>query len=176
MAGGDFGGSVSASCGSEGVEGAEGCPERAVEIVDSTGRLDEQAVAWLTECLARALAELGAVGEVRARVVDDAEMARAHQRYAGVAGTTDVLTFDLAESPGRLDVDLLVCLDEGERRARELGHGRERELLLYMVHGLLHCLGFDDADEASARRMHAEEDRVLARIGVGATFAPGEGA
>lgn len=176
MAGGDFGGGVTASGGSEGVARAEGCPERVVEVVDSTGRLDEQAVGWLTECLVRALAELGAEGEVRARVVDDAEMARAHRRYAGVEGTTDVLTFDLADSPGRLDVDLLVCLDEGERRARELGHGRERELLLYMLHGVLHCMGFDDADEASACRMHAEEDRVLARIGVGATFAPGEGA
>ncbi len=147
-----------------------------MEVVDSTGRLAVEEVGWLTDHLTRALVELGASGEVRARVVDDAAMAQAHRRHAGVEGTTDVLTFDLSEEAGRLDVDLLVCLDEAERRGAELGHAREREMLLYMVHGVLHCLGHDDADEAAARRMHAEEDRVLAAIGVGATFHPGEGA
>src|SRR6185369_8183115 len=95
------------------------------------------------------------------RVVGDEEMAAAHQRFSGVAGTTDVLTFDLTEAGGALDVDLLVCFDEASRQAASRGHGVERELLLYVVHGVLHCLGHDDHEEAAAARMHAEEDRVL---------------
>jgi len=43
--------------------------------------------------------------------------------------------------------------------------------LLYVVHGVLHCLGHDDHDEAGYASMHALEDRVLYAIGVGATFA-----
>ncbi len=120
-----------------------------------------------------ALASRDAVGEVRARVIDDTEMADAHQRWSGVAGTTDVLTFDLREDGrGPLDVDLLICADEARRQAEARGIAVERELLLYIVHGVLHCLGFDDHDEAESARMHAEEDRLLAAAGVGATYAP----
>lgn len=123
--------------------------------------------------------ELGCQGEVRVRVMADAEMAAAHERYSGVPGTTDVLTFDLREErteAAPLDTDILVCIDEARRQAAERGMTAERELLLYIVHGVLHCLGYDDHDEAAHRAMHAEEDRVLEAIGVGRTFAvPGAG-
>lgn len=122
-----------------------------------------------------AMERLGATGEVRVRLVEDAEMAAAHQRHCGVPGTTDVITFDLTEGGSArgkaLDVDLLVCADEAERQARTRGHEVRGEVLLYIVHGMLHCLGHDDHDEADASAMHAREDEVLTAIGVGATYA-----
>jgi probable rRNA maturation factor len=112
---------------------------------------------------------------VRARVVGDVEIARAHVSHLGEPGTTDVITFDLSEGP-ELDVDLLVCVDEACRQASARGHSVERELLLYVVHGVLHCMGFDDHDEAGALAMHRREDEVLSAIGVGRTFgAPADG-
>lgn len=144
-----------------------------LDLFDATGRLGRAPIVWLREHALLALGALGATGEVRVRVVGDAEMASAHERYSGVSGTTDVLTFDLREGGGPLDTDLLICFDEASRRAGELGHAVERELLLYIVHGVLHCLGHDDTDEASSARMHAEEDRVLESIGVGAVYQTG---
>lgn len=129
---------------------------------------------WLSEHAAAAARLLAVAGEVRVRVVGDTEMAAAHERYSGVPGTTDVLTFDLRDDPaagGPLDTDILVCIDEARRQAAARGLSVERELLLYIVHGVLHCLGFDDHDEAAHRAMHDEEDRVLEAIGVGRTFA-----
>ena len=127
-----------------------------------------------------AMERLGATGEVRVRLVEDTEMAAAHERHCGVPGTTDVITFDLTEGGSALgealDVDLLVCADEAERQARVRGHEVRGEVLLYIVHGMLHCLGHDDHDEADANAMHAREDEVLAAIGVGATYAPSPGA
>ncbi|USO00146.1 MAG: rRNA maturation RNase YbeY [Phycisphaeraceae bacterium] len=122
-----------------------------------------------------ALAHLGSPGEVRARVVSDAEMADAHERYSGVAGTTDVLTFDLSEA-GALDTDLLVCVDEARRQADRRGHPVEHELTLYIIHGVLHCLGYDDKSDADSARMHAEEDRILTAIGLGPVYAAHAGA
>lgn len=147
----------------------QGMARCAVAIVG----LDPGLHPWLVARLDRALAMLGPTGEVRVRIVDDESMAAAHQQFSGVAGTTDVLTFDLSEG-GRteLDVDILVCRDEAARQAAARGHEAQRELLLYMIHGVLHCLGHDDHDEAAAARMHAEEDRVLEAIGVGRTFGP----
>lgn len=146
-------------------------PGLGVDVVDGTGRLGTCRLAWLIDRARQALAPLGVSGEVRVRVVDDAEMAEAHARWAGVEGTTDVLTFDLRDDPaGPLDTDVLACLDEAERQAVERGHAPERELLLYLVHAVLHCCGHDDHDEARAERMHALEDDLLERAGVGATF------
>ncbi len=151
-----------------------------VEVVDSTGRLGDRQ-GWLTAHTERAAAELGVMGEVRVRVVDDLAMTKAHQRWRGEESTTDVLTFDYRDpalpaasrqSPvAPLDADILVCLDEASRQAAARGHAPERELILYIVHGLLHCLGYDDYDEAAGAAMHRREDEVLTRIGVGPTYA-----
>ena len=143
-----------------------------LELTDSTGRLDAKAGSDLTALLHRAASELDARGEVRVRVVDDATMSDLHARHSGVAGTTDVLTFDLRPMGlGPLDTDIIVCLDEAARQAATRNHSPERELLLYALHGMLHCLGHDDHDEAAYARMHAAEDAVLTAIGVGPLFA-----
>jgi probable rRNA maturation factor len=145
-----------------------------VDILDLHALVPAAARAWLADRAGAALARLGAGGEVRVRIVPDTEMAAAHVRYCNDPGTTDVLTFDLREDPsagGPLDVDVLVCADEARRQAASRGGAVERELLLYVVHAVLHCLGEDDHDEAGARRMHEREDATLAAIGVGPVFA-----
>jgi len=134
---------------------------------------------WLLGQGRRALEELATRfnlrGEVRVRVVRDDEMASLHARTMGIDETTDVLTFDFLsdeqEREGRIDADIVVCVDEAARHARGRGHAPERELLLYVVHGVLHCIpGFDDIEEADAHRMHETEDEILRAIGVGDVF------
>ncbi len=166
-----------------------GRPSPTVAWADGTGRISAETLDWLAEQMTASVAWLWARagshprptpdgGEVRVRVVGDAEMSAAHLRYAKVPGTTDVLTFDLSEGESgsrALDADIVVCVDEAERQARERGHDPRRELLLYAVHGLLHCLGHDDHDAASYERMHRLEDEVLTAIGVGAVFGASHG-
>jgi probable rRNA maturation factor len=120
------------------------------------------------------------------KVAGDREMADLHWRTRRIAGTTDVLTFDLREkSEDRrqktedqqgvpVELDTVLCADEARRRANELGHTVREELLLYCVHSLLHVQGFDDVTAAGARRMHEREDEVLEAIGVGAVYATGK--
>lgn len=136
--------------------------------------------AWL-HAVTGALADTGVRGgSVRIRLVTDAEMAAAHAKYSGIEGTTDVLTFDMRdEVEGQaedlpadpLDVDVWVCVDEARRQAAARNIELLREILLYCLHAVLHCLGHDDHDEEGFARMHAEEDRILEHIGVGRTFA-----
>ena len=138
-------------------------------------RIDGSGIAWIIEHARLAGRELKLTGELRVRVIDDGEMAALHEKHLGEASTTDVMTFDLAEGTAArgkaMDADAHVCVDEAARRASELGHPVERELLLYVVHAMLHCLGHDDHDDESYARMHAFEDLILERIGVGKTFA-----
>ncbi|MDX2131073.1 MAG: rRNA maturation RNase YbeY [Planctomycetota bacterium] len=162
-----------------------------VDIIDSTGTLASDAVTFIRMNACKAGAILRARGELRVRVVDDAAMSEAHGRYLGDPTTTDVITFDYSDAAGRpgkpeslptksdsdrslyaVDADILICVDEADRRARQGGYAVERELLLYVVHGLLHCLGWDDEDPAESSGMHRLEDAVLFAIGVGRVYQP----
>jgi len=151
-------------------------PDRpaAVEVIDETDALTPTQTDTLAGLIARAAGAVapGLPHDVRALVVRDERMAELHELHTGVPGTTDVLTFDYRERQAEpLDVDLLLCLDEASRQAAPRGHGMREELLLYAVHGLLHCMGHDDHDPADAERMHTEEDRILTELGVGPIFA-----
>ena len=100
------------------------------------------------------------------RVVSDAEMTELHGRWKQVARTTDVVTFDLTEEgETAVVVDMAICDDEARRQSVERGHDLPDELLLYVIHGLLHCCGHDDQTVEQAQAMHLEEDRLLERIG-----------
>ncbi len=142
------------------------------DLIDPGQHLTESQRAEIRTLVEGALAIIGRPGEVRARIVGDEEMAEAHARYKDVPGTTDVLTFDLSEQDP-LDIDLLVCAHEAERRAEELDHPATHELVLYIIHGVLHCVGFDDASPADAEAMHREEDRILSAVGLGPVFSSG---
>ncbi|MDA1262181.1 MAG: rRNA maturation RNase YbeY [Planctomycetota bacterium] len=109
--------------------------------------------------------------QISIRIIRDEEMSQLHKKYSNVDGTTDVLTFVQGNLDSGIEVDLALCADEAVRRSVEFGHSVENELALYAVHGLLHAIGFDDHDEEHARRMHAEEDRILTLLGIGAVYA-----
>lgn len=111
------------------------------------------------------------VARVSISIIDDDAMVKLHSTWHNLATTTDVITFE-SSTTGPLEVDLAICLDEANRAAVDRSHAPDAELLLYMVHGLLHCCGFDDHDEDAAAQMHSEEDRLLAAIGHDAVYAP----
>lgn len=155
-----------------------------IDVRAASGLVQRPDLAWIASRLrsaaeAAARRERIAIARLDVLVVDDAYMSRLHERHAGETGATDVLTFDAREDRSRpIDADIVICADEAARRAAEFSHSIERELLLYCLHGLLHCLGYDDHDEAGWKRMHAREDEILAEIGVGPVFdasRPAEG-
>jgi probable rRNA maturation factor len=148
-------------------------PGLTLEVHDETERLSEADLARFRSDLARAVAVAAPAGDhdVRVLIASDETMIDLHRRHSGDASTTDVLTFDLrAEPEGPLDVDLVVCLDEARRAASARPHNEVDELILYSLHGVLHCLGYNDHDEDAYRRMHAREDEILTAIGLGNLF------
>lgn len=152
-------------------------PVCTVEIEDATGRWAADTLAWVAKRGKAAGEHLDCSGEVRVRLVGDAAMSAAHLKHLGDASTTDVMTFDMADGSAAttrvLDADVLICLDEAERQASLRRHGAPLEVLLYLVHAILHCLGYDDQTRAGARSMHETEDRVLSAIGVGVVYRAG---
>ena len=87
-------------------------------------------------------------------------------------GFADVLTFPLETDSGghTISGEIVVCVPEARRRARERGIPLEREVLLYALHGMLHLIGYDDRTDAGFAKMHRIEDDILTALGVGPVF------
>ncbi len=153
--------------------GTGGASVTAVEIDRALGApgFDDLDLPWLEARLVEAIAQISRpVGQVGVCLADDALMRRQHRKFIGRERTTDVLAFETSTSPDPIEVDIIVSVDEAARAAARLGHPVERELLLYCLHGVLHCAGFNDKTAPEYKAMHAEEDRILSAIGVGPTF------
>jgi len=140
----------------------------AVEVLDRQRALRFDCD-WLARVARRAAARLRArSGELCILVVDDRRIATLHERWLGIAGPTDVITFDLADDGPRdgLHGDIVVSAETARRTARELGWAPRHELAYYVIHGLLHLAGFDDHTAADRRKMRARERSLMAAVGL----------
>ena len=100
----------------------------------------------------------GADGEVGLWICRDNEIAELHERYQGIPGPTDVLSFP--GDPPYLG-DIAISADTATAQAAEAGHSPNREIAYLALHGLLHLLGYEDETEAGAREMERRARRVL---------------
>ena len=110
--------------------------------------------------------------QISVAVVDEARMAELHQRHLGKTGPTDCLSFDLGDD-GRgqnLEGEIVVSWETARREARARQIDAQAELALYVVHGLLHLLGYDDRTPEQSARMHRMEDEILASLGLGPVY------
>lgn len=121
--------------------------------------LEELAVKALGSCLElSAPQKSGLIGlpEVSVAIVSDRRMAALHEKFMNQAGPTDVLTFDHGE--------IVISADTASRNAQVFRNPVARELLLYVVHGLLHLHGFDDGTPADRRKMEKAQDQIVREI------------
>lgn len=105
--------------------------------------------------------------EISVAIVDDPTIHQLNRQFLEHDYPTDVLTFPL-ESPeenGLLAGEIIVSWDTAKKNAEELGLSAEGELLLYVVHGTLHLLGFDDHEEEDAAAMRDAERECLKALG-----------
>jgi len=90
-------------------------------------------------------------------------------RFMGVDAPTDVLSFPSGErDPETGDLylgDVLISYPRAESQAAQDSHPVTAELQLLTVHGTLHLLGHDHADEGEKSRMWTAQGEILAMIG-----------
>lgn len=77
---------------------------------------------------------------------------------------TDVLSFSLSDEDetAGIDGEIYIDLDTAAERHEEFGVTFEEEARRYVVHGLLHLIGYDDATPAEKQAMRTLEDQYLA--------------
>ena len=87
-------------------------------------------------------------------LVSDARIAALHQQFMNIAGPTDVITFHHGE--------IFIGVETAAANARRFGTTSDAEIRLYIAHGILHLLGFDDKTAAAARKMAKTQERMVA--------------
>jgi probable rRNA maturation factor len=115
----------------------------------------------------RVLREIGRRdAELSIALVDDAGIRALNAAWRGRDRATDVLAFSLEEGPhaerrGALLGDVVIGVETAARQARARRRDLDDEVARLLVHGALHLIGHDHARPAEARRMRAEERRIL---------------
>jgi len=93
--------------------------------------------------------------------VDNGRISEFNSRFLGDKRSTDVLAFDLSEKkePGVLRADIIVSAQKASEQSKSFKTTPDYELSLYVIHGILHILGYDDhtgQDTAVMRRKEKE--------------------
>ena len=117
-------------------------------------------------------------GTYEVALVDAEQIKMLHQRYRGTAEATDVLAFDLRDSAGPgpghdIVAQIVICTDVARQAATKRHLDPRAEVLLYLIHALLHLTGLNDDGRAERRAMHQIEDQILLGLGVGKVYQPG---
>jgi probable rRNA maturation factor len=165
-----------------------GLHESAVFGADEQSEIDVDLLRWVR--LARfVLSEENVPEEAELSVifVDEQAITDLNERFLGGTGPTDVLSFPMDDDvvlggrqpdqggrgpgspsePGDPPVvlgDVVVCPQIAARQARERGQPASDELALLVVHGVLHLLNYDHAEERESATMKRRERELLDRF------------
>ena len=97
---------------------------------------------------------------------DEVEMARLHGEFMNDPTPTDVMSFEGDEDDEGYLGDVIVCVDVAKKESEHHEHDELAELQFYVVHGLLHLMGYDDESEEERDEMHRLQRVVLKQEGV----------
>lgn len=115
--------------------------------------------------LAEAVLELeGArANELSVQFVDAVACSEIHARHFNDPSITDCMSFpmDPPDSEYRVLGDVVVCPHVAIDYCAEHGGDPREETSLYLVHGILHLLGYNDIGEDDRAAMRAAEERHM---------------
>lgn len=111
-------------------------------------------------------------------LTDNRHIRDLNREYVGTDGLTDVISFSLEDLDwrpgshnGGVNGEIIASAELALEQARARDLDPRAELLLYLVHGLLHLVGYADTNLEEARRMHEREDELLEPFGFSNVYA-----
>ena len=104
-------------------------------------------------------------GEITVCLVNNRRMRKFNLKYRGQDKPTDVLSFNLYAKTGRsfrpCAADIIVSTETAISNSKIFKTTPIYELLLYVVHGLLHVFGYEDKNYRQQKIMQNRAARIL---------------
>ncbi|MDY6050766.1 MAG: rRNA maturation RNase YbeY [Corynebacterium sp.] len=145
-----------------------------VEVYDEDSGRDVNAEMLISVAsFAIAAMDVHEQAELTIYLVDEPTIADLHERWLGLPGPTDVMSFPMDEiTPGGGKPDaaqpgpamlgeLVLCPVFAGRQAQRAGHDLGHELALLTVHGVLHVLGYNHVEPDEEQHMFALQNDIL---------------
>lgn len=131
-----------------------------IEIeLQNTGQLSDATLRNLEPWLRKVVGTLAPDARTLAvRLTGDEELQKLNRNFRGVDRTTDILSFPGTETPeGRHLGDIVISVPTARLQAAERDHHLLRELKILLLHGVIHCLGYDhESDDGEMDKMEAD--------------------
>ena len=99
-------------------------------------------------------------------IVDDETIQQLNAQRLGHNWPTDVISFVLDQDSLSLEGEVIASAETAAKVCVAAGWSAQDELLLYIVHGLLHVAGLDDVEQEDRQEMRQAERECLLAIGV----------
>ena len=100
------------------------------------------------------------IGEIHISLMSDERLLEINKKHLNHDDYTDVITFDYS-TQNTIHCDIAVSTDRVSENAHNEGITIEDELARVMIHGILHCVGFNDKKEDDRRTMRSKENELL---------------
>lgn len=126
------------------------------DLLDQFTRSGNMALPMILEHPANGGGVLGDMEEVEISIVNDEVIAQVHEDFMDIPGATDVITF----AHGEIVISAETALEYGAKYESSF----EKELMLYIIHGLLHLAGHEDADPEERAVMEGIQTRILDEV------------
>lgn len=119
----------------------------------------------------------GKDAELNIVFTDNKRIKEMNKTFLGHNYATDVLSFvynepfftsnrtRLNHSQITITGEIIISVEMATELAHKLGYTIEGEIALYLVHGLLHLLGYNDKQQREAKKMHQREGELLSNLG-----------
>ncbi len=83
-------------------------------------------------------------------------------KFLNTDSPTDVLAFNLSDKT-QCAADIIISSDMAIKNALKFNTDPEYELMLYVIHGVLHILGYDDHNKTQLKLMRKKEAEYVDR-------------
>lgn len=128
------------------------------ELIEELPLLElEPLMAWISE-------DYQLSGKLSIAVLSDPEIREINNRYLGHDYETDCISFNLADEEDVFEGEVIISADTARRVASQIGWDPKYEACLYIIHGVLHILGYDDDTQEAKSEMRALERHYLQKL------------
>jgi probable rRNA maturation factor len=102
-------------------------------------------------------------GELSVLYTDNRTIQQLNYRFLGRKEPTDVLCFNLSD---REDIfaDIVISTEKAQENSRLFKTSPSWEARLYLIHGILHLLGYTDRTAKERNRMHRKALHILRKL------------